>query len=428
MIFKLLEPEANSKRTALGWLTWATLIYLISTKHLMPLRKYLNLNADIGISRLKIMQEAHLSINKLVSLTYDENPSVRKKAAESLAALNDPAALFALVELSYDKDPSVREKAAELLEKTKKNEPEVMSFAKIFSAGAKKEENVSLEAREKVLLPITQIFEKRLGKEKAALVKKRMMPTIEKIYLKQKTKMKGEDGGKKAMQEFLTSYLDVISDLDQVGGAQAEAFEVVQPAEKSETTELDIDPVGMNAQVEMISSEIAGIEAQNIEEIKEREEIQNLPDTFFKKAYEIMMLSGGDEKVMKREMKHMKKSADQEITLAFHLARKQFKEKKITNITKIKDKMRNVNTDPLIVQSVENMDYQRTKTKKAIVTRVVVNDEDGNEGVIYLFEDRGVSLQPGMRVKILRGLAKTFKFSGETALTLGTKSNVYIVL
>jgi hypothetical protein len=374
------------------------------------------------------MADAQVNINKLISLTYDENPAVRKKAAESLAALNDPAALFALVELSYDKDPSVREKAVELLEKTKKNEPEVMSFAKIFSAGAKKEPNASDEAREKVLLPITQIFEKRLGKEKAALVKKRMMPTIEKIYLKQKTQKKGEEGGKMAMQEFLTSYLDVISDLDQVGGGQAEALIVEQPQEKSENPELDIEQVGMNARVELISSEIVGLEAQNIEEIKEREDILNLPDTFFKKAYEVMMLSGGEEKVMKREMKRMKKEADNEITLAFHLARKKFKEKKITNITKIKDKMRNINTDPLVVQSVENMEYQRTKTKTAIVTRVVVNDEEGNEGVIYLFEDRGVSLQPGMRVKIQRGLAKTFKFSGETALTLGTKSNVYIVL
>jgi len=35
-----------------------------------------------------------------------------------------------------------------------------------------------------VLRPISRIFEKRLGKEKAEAVKKKMMPTIEKIYLK----------------------------------------------------------------------------------------------------------------------------------------------------------------------------------------------------------------------------------------------------
>lgn len=90
--------------------------------------------------------------------------------------------------------------------------------------------------------------------------------------------------------------------------------------------------------------------------------------------------------------------------------------------------MRNINTDPLLVRSVENMEYQKTKKIKAIVTRILVNDDEGNEGVVYLFEDRGIALQPGMKIKVQRALAKTFKFSGETALTLGKKSNIYIVL
>ena len=242
------------------------------------------------------------------------------------------------------------------------------------------------------------------------------------------------------MQEFLTSYLEVISDLDHVGG---EGVEIVEPAiqiqeEKppaaalEEQPEADISPeleeVGMSADVEKISSEIQNLEQDQIEEIKERAEIQNLPDTFFKKAYEIMMLSGGDDDTMRCEMKRMQEDAKREITLAFNLAKKKFKETKITNITKIRDKMRNINTDPLTVKTVENVEYQRTKKFKGIFTRVVVNDDEGNEGVIYLFEDRGIRLQPGMRVQIQRGLAKTFSFSGETALTLGKKSNVYIVL
>jgi hypothetical protein len=383
------------------------------------------------------MQAAPMNINKLVSLTFDENPEVRKKAAASLAVHDDPASLFALVELSYDKDPSVREVALTLLEKKKKNEPELMSFAKIFSRGEKKskdEGEVPTESKEKVLAPITKLFEKRLGKERAELVKEKMMPTIEKIYLKSKESGK-EKGGRKVMQEFLTSYLEVISDLDQVGGEGTEAIitePVAEAAEKpsEEEAELaqELEEVGMQADTDKVSSEIANLEQDEIEEIKEREEIQNLPDTFFKKAYEIMMLSGGDDRIMHREMKHMLTVAKREITLAFNLAKKKFKETKITNITKIKDKMRNINTDPLLVKSVENMEYQRTKKFKAVLTRVVVNDDEGNEGVIYLFEDRGIRLEPGMRIQIQRGLAKTFQFSGETALTLGKKSNVYIVL
>jgi hypothetical protein len=186
--------------------------------------------------------------------------------------------------------------------------------------------------------------------------------------------------------------------------------------------------VGKSAQSDKLSSEITSVENQEIEEMKERAEIEHLPDTFFKKAYETMMLSGGDEDVMRQEMNKMIEEARREIGLAFRMARKRFKEMKITNITKIKDGMRNINTEMLTVRSVENIEYQKTKKLKATANRIMVNDESGNEGIIYLFDNRGSSLQPGMHIKVVGGLAKTFEASGETALTLGKKGNVYIVL
>ncbi len=385
------------------------------------------------------MQNVSGDINKLVSLTFDEDPEVRKKAARSLGELDDPATVFALVELSYDKDPSVREVAQKTLEKKKKTEPELMSFAEIFSSGAKKEEKEHLppEAKKRVLLPISKLFEKHLGKEKAEAVKKKMMPTIEKIYLKAihqpgGGKKKTEESGRKAMQEFLTSYLEVISDIDQIGEGPMQPLERVESEPhlemKGELSEELEEVSNQPAQLNRISSEIAKLEMEQAEEFREHEEIEQLPDTFFKKAYEVMMLSGGDEAVMKREMNHMTQVAKRKINLAFKLAKKKFKETKITNITKIKDRMRNINTEILEVKLVENMEYQKTKKQKAMVTRVLVDDESGNEGILYLFDDRGVALKEGMRMKVVGGMAKTFKFSGETALTLGRKGNVYIVL
>lgn len=392
------------------------------------------------------MQDAQLNINKLVSLTFDENPEVRKEAARSLARHGDPAALFALVELSYDKDPSVRETAMELLDKAKKEEPEVMSFAKIFSTKPSKKseekKDVPTESKERVLAPITQLFEKRLGKERADLVKAKMMPQIEKMYLKSKASGK-KDGERKVMQEFLTNYLEVISDLEQVGGGQADALveatvhedapldashEVSDVGVESDALSGEIEEVGLSAHIDHISAEVGELEHIQQEEIREEEDMRALPDTFFKKAYEVMMLSGGDDKIMNKEMKDMIARAKKEITLAFNLAKKKFKETKITNITQLRNGMRNVNTDPLTVKLVENMEYQRTKTKKDTFTRVVVGDDEDNEGVLYLFDERGTSVQPGQKIQIQKGLAKTFKFSGETALTLGKKSNVYIVL
>jgi hypothetical protein len=401
------------------------------------------------------MDSVAANINKLVSLTFDENPEVRKQAAKSLGELNDPGAVFALVELSFDKDPAVRATAQQYLEKKKQTEPELMSFATIFSTHEKKDaaeaQEAPADAKEKMLRPITQIFEKRLGKERAEVAKTKMMPTIEKIYQKAHqqhgSRKKNEESGRKVMQEFLTNYLEVMSDLDRIGDGPATALlpaetlseqaaaapELLQPKMEPPSPQQafaeELEEVGKGpAETDKLSSEAASLEIQEIEEIKEREEIEHLPDTFFKKAYETMMVSGGDEAVMKQEMNRMIESARREIGLAFRLAKKRFKEMKITNITKIKDGMRNINTDLLVVKAVENMEYQKTKKVRATATRVLVNDETGNEGIIMLFDNRGALLQGGMRIKVVGGLAKTFEFSGETGLTFGKKGNVYIVL
>ena len=127
------------------------------------------------------------NIHKLVSLTFDEDPKIRIGAATSLSKSDDPAAVFALMELSYDKDIEVKELAQKLLQEKKSSEQEVMSFAELFSSRQIQDDFGSAESlttKEKVLYPITQLFEKKLGKERADAVKKKMMPTIEKIYLK----------------------------------------------------------------------------------------------------------------------------------------------------------------------------------------------------------------------------------------------------
>ncbi|MFZ5500693.1 MAG: HEAT repeat domain-containing protein, partial [Candidatus Micrarchaeota archaeon] len=411
---------------------------------------------------------ATANINKLVSLTFDEDPEVRKRAAKSLAEINDPGAVFALMELGFDKDPAVREVAQEYLEKKKKTEPELMSFASIFSSNDKKDgkeekEEPGVDARERMLRPITQIFEKRLGKEKAEMAKSKLMPTIEKVYSKahqHHNKKKSDDNGRKVMQEFLTNYLEVMSDLDRVGGegviavpeAEKEIAASAQPAatvvvqegqgleavreavdnpEPHEPLTGELEEVGKSgAETDMLAAEAASLELQHIEEMKEQAEIEQLPDTFFKKAYEIMMLSEGDEKLMNQERDRMIDEARNEIGLAFKMAKKRFKEMTITNITKITNGMRNVNTGLLTVKGAENIEYQKSKKTKATASRILVNDEEGNEGVVYLFDGRGTGIQAGMRIKVVNGMAKTFEFSGETALTLGKgkKSNVYIVL
>jgi hypothetical protein len=141
-----------------------------------------------------------------------------------------------------------------------------------------------------------------------------------------------------------------------------------------------------------------------------------------------MLASGGDNKLMQKEMKRLTKEAEQDVKLAYNLARDRFKEIKITNLTKIKNGMRNINTELLSVLEVQNITYPKGRNNKENAVRLRVIDEDENEAIVYMFDDRGKWIQKGMDIKITRGFAKTFDFSKETAITVSTKGNIDIIL
>ncbi len=389
---------------------------------------------------------ADADIHKLISLTFDENPKIRLDAAAKLSKIDDPAALFALMELSYDKDLEVKNFAQNALEKKKSEEEEVMSFAEIFSTKKEEAASVSPDAvvpgdkKEKMLSPITKLFEKKLGKQRADRVRQRMMPAIEKVYMKSTSQDKAGENepGRKAIQEFLTSYLDAISDLesiatpdghvipdsDQPEAVHHEGGEVPSVAQLAVT---EIEEVSRDHDVSGITQEVYELEERERKEAHEEETFTKLPDTPFKKAYEAMLASNGDEDVMKKELRRMQKNFDHDLKLAYSLARRKFREVNITHVSKIKDGMRNVNTDLLSVTGVETIAYEKGK-QKLTATRVMVQDAKEREAVVYLFDGRGSWIKEGMKIKVIKGQAKSFKFSGETALTVGSKGNVYIVL
>ena len=382
------------------------------------------------------------SLNKLISLTFDEDPAVRKRAAQQLALYDDPSAMFALIELSYDKNSEVSGAARSILGEKKKSQPQLLSFADVFSAGAekkeegeKKEKKIPETKKEKMLRPIEEIFEKTLGKgEKAERVKSKMMPTIEKIYIKavQKNGKGGEERGK-AVQAMLTKYLD------RVASGPGEEVEVEPDGEESEESlEKELSAIGTkepelrNAgkELEEADAEDSASEPPAEAEAKEPEPQaeDGLPRTVFKYAYDTMMASEGDEKVLKAALTSMVKKAEEDIKLAFKVAKSRYKTRNITHLTELKSGMRNISTLPLNVKMVEHKEYQRTKKFKDTFTRIVVSDNEGNEGVVYLFSGRGSHVRPGMQIKVEKGYSKAFDFSGETVLTVSNKGKVYIVL
>ncbi|MBN2121711.1 hypothetical protein JW721_01465 [Candidatus Micrarchaeota archaeon] len=389
-----------------------------------------------------------MGLHELISLTFDSDPKVRKQAAVELSKYDAPGVAFALVELTYDKDSGVQEVARGLLEEMKKKnrEPELMSFADVFSkgesGGAIEEEPAAQvkskedTTREKMLRPIEKMFEKKLGKEKAEEMKKRMMPTIEKMYEKAADASKGEkkSGSErgKTVQDMLEEYLDVIAHAQDKGDAkEVEQKSLAEELGLVGSREIEAGKVLAEAEEGAIADEAADDGEPSAEEEWSRGAAAGASQaepTMFKLAFDSMMASKGDQKVMKETMKKLLKSTEEQIRLAFKVAKKRYSEINITNITELKNGMRNITTGPLYAKSVEHKDYQRTKTKKDTMTRIVVADQGGNEGVIYLFEERGMHIKPGMKLKVERGYAKTFDWSGETAMTVSKKGNVFIVV
>lgn len=392
-----------------------------------------------------------MGIHELISLTFDSDPKIRKQAAIELAKYDAPGATFALVELTYDKDAKVQETARKLLDemKAKGNEPQLMSFAEVFSKGengdkkapeAPEKEEVTREketAREKMLRPIEQMFERKLGKEKAEEMKKRMMPTIEKMYMKALGTESGEKkinaGGEKVVQEMLSGYLDMVA-----GNEEAAQEPEKEPGQKSLAEELglvgtkEVKPEAVFREVEegaMEDEAYAGEEASAEEKWASEKETPGMHGTtVFKLAFDTMMASKGDEKVMKSAMAKLLKNTEDQIKLAFDVAKKRYTEIDLTNITELRDGMRNISTGTLYVKAMEHREYQRTKTKRDTFTRLVVADQEGNEGVVYLFDERGAPIKPGMRIKVEKGFAKTYDWAGETAMTVSKKGRVYIIL
>ncbi|MEW6528309.1 MAG: HEAT repeat domain-containing protein [Candidatus Micrarchaeota archaeon] len=396
-----------------------------------------------------------LELQRIISLTFDENPEVRKQAALKLAENNEPAAIFALLELSYDKNESVKDLAKNILSKIQPTKNDSISFAEIFGRPEKKEEPIIVSPEDnlkkrKLLTPIEQIFDKKLGK-KSRLVKERMMSTIEKIYLKAvDTKSEDVQKREKSMQRMLTSYADVLSGLDKLmfdeqkeSEAEKKVAEVrtmdIQKSQKEIQTSKKtmLEEIGSDMDSSKIKTDLAVLEMYEDETIEEdkkknkedKEEYEITEEkSIFRKAYDIMMACDGDDEVMLQQAQKFIKQLEDEVKLAFKMAKQRFKAENITHLTEIRNGMRNINTDILIVKAIDRGEYSKTKTKKDIYTRIIANDAEGSEGVIYLFEGRGSEVRSGMKIKIAKGQVKTFSFSGETAITIGKKGNVYIVL
>ena len=275
------------------------------------------------------------NLHKLISLTFDEDADVRKKAAEELAKYpDDPAAVFALVELSYDKDESVRNYVLELLKKHNKGERKMMSFADIFGnphAEEQKEENKTTDKskeakkhhkhlkskREKLLEPIVKMFERTLGKEKAEEVSKKLMPTIEKIYDKiqeSETEHKNEENRRRMMQAVLSEYLSAFEDVEPinpVNGEESETATSEKAESKSSLKSLKTSGKERQTQIEDVSKSEIEEKQEGKEEAENENEEENQASELLE---EISSVSGGmDVNALEKDMEILSKLEHMEL-------------------------------------------------------------------------------------------------------------------
>jgi hypothetical protein len=381
------------------------------------------------------MHNDQKEIAKIISLTFDSNPHVRINAAKKLSDSSDPAALLALLELANDKNQEVSKAANLILEKTKLNKPDMLPLTELFkgvdfSGGTEKPTEVpgidseeEIKRKEKIIDPLQKAFEKSIGKEKADQLKPKLV------------ELASKHSDKSTVQNLLTQLLGFYTsgskeEKEEKGAKPAVAVSPVahieQKAEHKVAPTAIVEQVGFTKEDEPDSEEI-GKEAElvNVDDLfsdEEKKVIEEGDPSIIKQAYDSMLVSEGDEKLIEHQAETMKKYLGHQVDIAFKLARRKFKEIKLTDITNIRNGMKNITTDVLLVKKVEQRQYSRTKSSpREFYTRVVAVDPDGKEGVIYLFEGRGRFIAEGMNIYLEKAKSKTFKFSGETVLTVDNK-------
>jgi hypothetical protein len=316
----------------------------------------------------------------------------------------------------------------------REHKPDMLPLTELFKgvdlSGGKKEEpepkamlEEEMKLKEKMLDPLQKEFEKSMGKEKAEQLK----PKLFELAFMHKDKS--------TFQNLLTHVMNLYGAQKEEKHEEKEQKHEAPKHEAQKQEEPKKEDIGLaEAGFAEPSAEAAGLIGREAEDMtkdslfteEEKKVIEEGEPSIIKMAYDSMMISD-DETLIEHQRDTLKKFLDHQVDVAFKLARRNFKEVKVTDISNIKDGWKNITTDYLLVKKVEHKQYDRTKNAREIYTRLTVVDPDGKEGIIYLFENRGSLIKEGMSIRLEKAKSKTFKFSGETVLTVDKRGKAYAV-
>lgn len=391
------------------------------------------------------MEYDQKEVARLISLTFDSNPKVRIATARKLAEINDPGATLAMLELSNDRNKEVAKVANEGLAVMRLNKPDMLPMTELFRgvdfSGGKKPEPApqkpmledEMKQKEKMLDPLQKEFEKSMGKEKAEELK----PKLFELAFMHKDKSTFQNLLTHVMNLYTVQKAEKPETKEEKIAAQQEERALEEKAVQQEKLEQEKkESMGLEQAaftsapsnvIEKIGDEAEELSRDSLFSEEEKKVIEEGDPSIIKMAYDSMMISD-DEKLIEHQRDTMKKWLDHQVDVAFKLARRNFKEVKITDISNIKDGWKNISTDLLQVKKVEHREYMKSKVaEKRIYTRITAVDPEGKEGIIYLFEGRGALIHEGMSIRLEKAKSKTFKFSGETVLTVDKRGKVYAV-
>ncbi|VVB59047.1 HEAT repeats [Candidatus Anstonella stagnisolia] len=378
-------------------------------------------------------KEAPLDVDYLVSLTFDNDPAVRKRTAETLGKLDDPRAIFALLELSSDKEPTVQEAARAALDKFK----------------TQKDEQEAIVTIEQLLA------ERKVAKietpEATTATKQRLMPTLEKLFHHDEKSPKGarEKILSSLMDKFFTAkkpadYSDSLSSIEHVHGG--EKPQNAQPASKDALTHDEITqiraghdevkkPVQVQEEEEMgeIYSPPSTPQAQEEAQEEMRGEIaetapiaapasQDAKPFYYKLAYDLAKTAGTKKNVLVREQKRIIANLKKDVELAFKLAASKAEEEGSPSLSNLKPGLKHLSLAPMQISSISEIQYG----KKGAYSKIALSD--GKKSVPLLVPKErasGISVTDQLSLKDVQ--TDFMVETGELVLILSPNSKMLIM-
>ena len=398
-------------------------------------------------------EDENARIDKLVSLTFDSDPQIRRQAMAELSKIDDPRAIFALLELSADKDENIKSLARAGLENFKEEKEAIVDLEKVFEERA--EGRVPAQDREATKSKLMPSIEKLFSRYKGG--REKLMPSIEKLFswmppvqMQQAIAPKAASEQEEYEEELEQPACEPLSNIEKMQhkASTLEAAEArigVLPhkanpqairAIRSQKGEILPSKEGMEEalnfpipeHLEQRLSATLSIPAMEGADKELEEEGKKLPRErldYYQWAYALAVTPGIKASEIKKEKERLIKEIKNDIETAFDLAIARAKENGIENLGGLKPGMKKITTFPLEVAEHALAVVPVGKKKTASMSRILLSD--GKHQVpLYVMPERAIGIRQGDLISVRDAYVDFFVHSKETVLLLGKNGQIII--